>query len=219
MRRNLSYTACIFILMLASPYVHANAPKVGRAAAAKYFQQNPTKQDADYRRNMASEGYSLSSGDRFLALGASFHTQSDAYQWGPINKEESVGKWGVDLTYRMSSYNDLLDYSIRVSYNEYEPLNQRANKMSFLYAVTFPDASSQFPLYFGAAAGPGIFFKQINNESSLSLDYQLFLGLRIFNLFESAGFYVEGGMKNHLQLTSDGQLNGTYMAAGAIFTF
>lgn len=214
---NRSTVASIISIMLLSSAALADAPKVGRAAAAKYFQQNP-KQNADYGRYVAQDG-GLAAGDRFLAIGASLYTHSETYQWGPINKEEDAGKWGVDLTYRLSSYNDLLDYSLRVSYNEYEPVNQRANKLSFLYAVTFPDATSQFPLYFGAAAGPGVFLTQIPDESALSLDYQLFMGLRIFNLFESSGFYLEGGMKNHLQLTSDGQLNGTYIAAGAIFTF
>ena len=74
-------------------------------------------------------------------------------------------------------------------------------------------------LYFGFAAGPGIFFKQLEDESSLSLDYQLFLGLRLFNIFDSTGFYIESGLRNHLHITSDGQLNGTYFGAGAVFTF
>lgn len=205
----------VFSTLAITATAFANAPKVGRAAAAKYFQQNPSQEATQYTRSVASD-YAT---DRYLALGLSLYTKSDSYQWGPVNKEEDVGKWGLDVTYRLGSHADLLDYALRVSYTEYEPVNRKANKMSFMYAVTFPDASSKFPLYFGAAVGPGVFFTQISNESSLTLDYQLFLGLRIFNLFESAGFYVEGGMKNHLQLTSDGQLNGTYVSAGAIFNF
>ena len=92
-------------------------------------------------------------------------------------------------------------------------------KMAFLLAASFPDAASKFPLYFGVGAGPGVFFKQINDESRVTLDYQLFMGLRLFEIFEQTGFYIEGGLRNHLQLTSDGQLNGTYLSAGAVFTF
>lgn len=138
---------------------------------------------------------------------------------GRSGKETDIAKFGIDLTYRISQYNNLLDQAVRVSYNEYEPITKKATKMSFMYALTLPDAGSKFPLYFGFAAGPGIFFKQLEDESSLSLDYQLFLGLRLFNIFDSTGFYIESGLRNHLHITSDGQLNGTYFGAGAVFTF
>lgn len=197
-------------------YCYAGAPKVGKNAAAKYFQNHPDEKNEN-SRYVASESTGLGSESRYLAFGISLFTKSDSYNWG-TNSEQDVGKYGVDLTYKLSQ-TDYVDYDLRVSYNEYLPLNQKANKMSFLYAITLPDSSSKFPLFFGAAAGPGVFFTQIKDESSISLDYQLFLGLRIFNLFDSTGFYIEGGMKNHLQLTSDGQLNGTYITAGAVFTF
>lgn len=193
----------------------AAAPKVGRAAAAKYFQQNP---DAKQTRYVASEDGAISADERYLMFGASLFTKTEAFNWGTVNKQEDVGKYGVDMTYRLDSTN-YIDYALKVAYTEYEVQRQRASKMSFMYAAILPDAGSKFPLYFGAAAGPGVFFTQLANESSVSLDYQLFLGLRIFDLFGSTGFYLEGGMKNHLQLTSDGQLNGTYMSAGAIFSF
>lgn len=194
----------------------AGAPKVGRAAAAKYFQQNPDAQKQT--RYTASEDGSISAGERYLMFGGSLFTKTEAYNWGTINKQEDIGKYGVDMTYRLDSTN-YIDYALKVAYTEYEAQSQRANKMSFMYAAILPDAGSKFPLYFGAAAGPGVFFTQLPNESPVTLDYQLFLGLRIFDLFGSTGFYLEGGMKNHLQLTSDGQLNGTYMSAGAIFSF
>lgn len=200
----------------------ANAPKVGRNAAAKYFMGerntdsgNNQSASSDRKPNSVE---SLAPEERYLTFGLSNYMSSDSYNWGGPN-EEKVGKWGVDMTYRISEFRSLFDEAIRVSYTEFEPNGKRATKLSLLYAFLLPDASSKFPLYFGAAAGPGIFFKQLENESSVSLDYQLFLGLRLFNIFENSGFYFEGGMKNHLQLTSDGQLNGTYVGLGGIFTF
>lgn len=195
----------------------ANAPKVGRSAAAKYFAKNP-EEKVKAARSMASEVVGLGSEERYLAFGASLFTKSETYNWGGSGTEDGAGKYGLDMTYRLSESN-YVDYAIRVSFSEYLPRNQKANKMSFMYSATLPDASSKFPLYFGAAAGAGVFFTQLPDESPVSLDYQLFLGLRIFNLFDSTGFYVEGGMKNHVQLTSSGQLNGTYFSAGALFTF
>ncbi len=215
----------ITLQLLASQSL-ANAPKVGRRAAAKYFQANGTTPDSNfdqptpsYQPRTPSNIEAVSAEERYLTFGLSNYMSSESYNWGPSGKEEKVGKWGVDMTYRISEYNNLLDEAVRVSYTEYEPDGKRASKMSFLYALTLPDAGSKFPLYFGFAIGPGIFFKQLENESPLALDYQLYAGLRLFNVFENTGFYVEAGLKNHLQLTSDGQLNGTYISAGAIFTF
>ncbi len=197
----------------------AGAPLVGRKAAAKYFQ---AKGDSSYEAaeppRYPSSIESLSSEDHYMALGISTYTSSKAYKWG-TNNEQDVAKTGVDMTYRLTQDYELFDEVIRVSYNTYRPAGQKASKMSFMYGITFPDATSKFPLYFGLAAGPGIFFNQLDGESTIALDYQMFLGLRLFNLFESTGFFVEGGIKNHLHLTSDGQLNGTYVSAGAIFTF
>jgi hypothetical protein len=204
--------------LLATQTVLADsAPKVGKAAAAKYFQKNIVDDPTKANRYMASESV-ISSEDRFMSLGLTLFTKSESFNWGNINKEEDVGKYGVDMVYRLDQAN-YVDYLIKVAYSEYIVQSQRASKISFMYSAILPDAGSKFPLYFGAAAGPGVFFTQLKDESYVTLDYQLFLGLRIFNLFGSTGFYVEGGMKNHLQLTSDGQLNGTYMSAGAVFTF
>jgi hypothetical protein len=201
----------------------ANAPKVGKKAAAKYFQaQSGSAEGQDqpsFQPRHPSSVEPLSTEDRYLALGLSQYLSTDSYNWGSSTKEEGVGKWGLDMTYRISQSSNLLDQAVRISYTEFEPAGKRATKMSFMYALTLPDAGSQFPLYFGFAVGPGIFFKQLPDESPLALDYQMFAGLRLFNVFEKTGFYVEGGLKNHLQLTSDGQVNGTYFSAGAIFTF
>ena len=56
-------------------------------------------------------------------------------------------------------------------------------------------------------------------ESSLSLDYQLIAGARIFDVFENTGFLIETGMKNHVHLLSDGQFNGVFLTVGSVFTF
>ena len=203
----------------------AATPKVGKKAAARYFQgENQSQNQSGTESQLPPVSRSTSSIDsvppegHYLTIGFSNYLNSDSYSWGPTG-EEKIGKWGVDMMYRLGLYSNTIDQALRVSYNEYEVQNQRTSKMSFLYAITLPDAGSQFPLYFGVAFGPGIFLKQIPNESSLSLDYQLYAGLRLFNIMDNAGFYVEGGLKNHLLLTSDGQLNGTFISAGAVFAF
>lgn len=208
------------IALLTSQVTVAAQPKVGKKAAARYFQGEMASNEPEAaNQKVASSVEPLSAEDHFLAFGFSSYVSSDAYKWGQAGKEEKVGKWGLDMMYRIGQYSNVIDQGLRVSYTEFEALDKRASKLSFMYGLTLPDAGSQFPLYFGAAAGPGVFMTQLENESSLTLDYQMYLGLRLFNVFEKTGFYVEGGLKNHLQLTTDGQLNGNYISAGAVFTF
>lgn len=206
------------ILITASFTQAAGAPLVGRKAAAKYFQAKGGGDASFEPPRYPSTIESLTSEDHFMALGLSSYTSSKSYNWG-VNRQEDVAKTGLDLSYRLTQDYELFDEIIRLSFNTFNVAGDKAQKMSFLYGMTFPDATSKFPLYFGFAVGPGIFFKQIDGESTIALDYQMFLGLRLFNLFESTGFFIEGGIKNHLHLTSDGQLNGTYVSAGAVFTF
>lgn len=203
---------------------HAAAPVVGKKAAAKYFQnrgvaQNSQGNEDSYQNRYPSSIESLSPQDHYLAIGIGSYSSVSAYNWGNGSKQTDIGKVGFDLTYRLTQDSTLYDEIVRISYNNFEPIGQKSSKMSFLYGITFPDAGSQFPLYFGIAAGPGIFFKQLDGESVLALDYQLMLGLRLFNIFENTGFFVEGGLRNHLHITSDGQLNGTFISVGAVFTF
>jgi hypothetical protein len=213
----------ILFLMLICAAANAAAPKVGRTAAAKYFQAKGGT-PADYSEIQQPPRYpssieSLSSEDHYLAFGFATSTQSDSYNWGQSIKEDDVAQFGIDMTYRLTQEGSLFDQAMRLSYSAFKPAGQRASKLSFMYAMTLPDAGAKFPLYFGLALGPGVFLKQLPDESPISFDYQLFLGLRLFNIFEKTGFYIEGGMRNHLLLTSDGQLNGTFVSAGAVFTF
>jgi hypothetical protein len=96
---------------------------------------------------------------------------------------------------------------------------ESVTKFSFLPIITFPDAGSRFPLYFGAGLGIGVFGTQLNGESSLALDYHLLAGARFFNIWDMTGLFVEGGVKNHVHIFSDGQFNGTYITTGLLFTF
>ncbi|MBC7752726.1 MAG: hypothetical protein H7Z71_00715 [Moraxellaceae bacterium] len=201
----------------------AGAPKVGRTAAARYFQ---LEKQAERRGTASADDDSSSSSysgkrlqDHFMALGFGTFSDGTAYNWAHNGKEEKIGKWGADLTYRFAEQEYLFDESLRISYNQYRPAEQDSSKLSLLYAITFPEAASKFPIYFGGAAGLGVYLKQIDQESLISFDYQLYLGLRAFNLFDSVGFYVEGGLRNHLHITSDGQFNGTFLSLGTIFNF
>lgn len=160
-------------------------------------------------------------GDRSHFLGLHFggFIDSEAYKWGERDHSEDNGKLTVGVTYRMGEWTQTMDLLLRADFTSYELIDGKPVKLSIMPMLVFPEASSKFPLYFGIGAGPGIYFKQISQESALAFDYQLIGGVRLFDVFENTGFSFEMGLKNHLHLLSDGQFNGVFAAAGVIFTF
>jgi hypothetical protein len=197
----------------------ADRPKVGRKAAAEYFDKSKTKPS----REVAQEAESASLGDQaaegilFLHFGKFLSSQ--AYEWKESGKIEGVGKNAFGVTYLFDKWAGL-DTNLRADFIEYDVSGTRATKLSLMPLWTFPRAETRFPLYFGLGAGLGVFFTQVEKESALALDYQLVAGTRFMDLQDSnTGFFVEFSLKNHLHLLSDGQLNGTALTAGAIFSF
>lgn len=203
-----------------------SAPRTGKAAASKYFadrkkvdpQAPVLVQDSDEGDEEPSRSPAQAGGPRVLALHLGTYFDEDIYKWGgKANKE--AGKLTTGVTYRIGEWVNSMDLYLRVDFNSYQLNEGKALKMSLMPVVSFPDANSDFPLYFGAGAGLGIYIKQIDDEGSLSFDYQLLAGVRFFELFGDAGLTVEAGLKNHIHLLSDGQYNGVFVAVGTVFNF
>lgn len=184
-------------------------PVVGREAATGYFK--PVNND----ENRSSGG----SKDHYMALHIGKLVNADAWKWGNNKKTKDVGSATVGVTYRVKEWMDTTDFLIRIDFNEYDIDGEKPQKLSFLPMILFPEAASEFPLYFGAGLGMGVFFKQLDGESSLSIDYQMVVGIRFFDVFENVGLFLESGLKNHIQLTDDGQVNSSYISTGALFSF
>lgn len=186
--------------------------KVGRKAAEKYM---APKKASSSSAPAAPRGPA----NHYLALHVGSFISDNAYLWGSPDSQSNVGRLNLGVTYRVGEWTDSMDLGIRVDFQSFALGEGRANKLSFLPIITFPDANSKFPLYFGAGAGLGVFLNQISAESALSLDYQLFAGVRFFDVLNTTGFFVEAGLKNHFLIVSNGQFNGTFAAAGLVFTF
>ncbi|WP_415062838.1 hypothetical protein [Bdellovibrio sp.] len=205
-----TFLSLILPLLISSmAFGQDSQPRVGRGAAARYFQKRDPAQT--YQGGAAS--------DHYLALHFGRYMASQSYEWGKNGQEDDVGKNNFGVTYRVGEWQNSMDLNLRLDYSEFEVGGEKPTKLSFLPLITFPDASSRFPLYFGAGLGLGVFFKQASGKSSLSLDYQLVAGARFFDIFENTGFFIEAGLKNHLLILSSGQLNGTFLSGGLVFTF
>ena len=196
--------------------------RVGRQAAAKYMA--PKNPDSGTEVQTESErprerGYSAGASDHYLAVHVGWFANDNAYKWGAADSQQNVGRYNFGLTYRMGEWVNSMDLLFRFDVARMNLADGGVTKFSLLPMVTFPDASSRFPLYFGAGIGLGVFGNQIAGESAISLDYQVVAGARFFNLWGQTGLFVEGGVKNHILLLSDGQFNGTFIATGLVFTF
>ncbi len=196
-------------------FSHSYAQKVevdddgGRKAAQKYFQQ---------RKGRSVASNSGGGGPRFLALHIGKAFDEDSNKWGNNNPDD-VGRLDLGVTYRVGEWTNSMDLMFRANLFTYSLNEGNATKLSLMPMITFPDANSRFPLYFGAGAGLGIFLKQIKRESSLSFDYQIVAGARFFDVFNRVGVMFELGMKNHIFLTSDGQYQSVFGAVGTVFNF
>lgn len=194
-------------------------PATGKAKAGKYFQPRKAQREATPARAPAQDA---GGAPRYLALHIGTFVSDSAYKWG-LGNQEDIGELNAGLTYRLGEWVNSMDFALRVEYTSYSlPGNgpdDSAGKISVLPVITFPDANSRFPLYFGAGLGAGFFVKNIRKESALALDYQLFGGARFLNVIETLGFMAEIGLKNHLHILSDGQFNGVFINVGTVFTF
>ncbi|MCB0391674.1 MAG: hypothetical protein KDD58_10290 [Bdellovibrionales bacterium] len=196
----------------------------GKKAADKYFlkrKRRPSNQESSpppVRKGPTSSSKNFAGAPRYLALQFGLFTEEETYKWGKSNKND-VSEYMIGITYRIGEWTNSMDLAIRADLVSFEVDDKSPTKLSLLPIVTFPDAKSGFPLYFGAGIGAGIFFKQAKEESHLSLDYQILAGARFFNLVSSMGLIFEAGLKNQLFLLSDGQHNGVYGSIGGVFTF
>jgi hypothetical protein len=191
--------------------VASSSDENGEAKARKFFRKPAAAQKAVSK--------SSADGDHYLALHLGTFFNTDSYQWGQNPHTTNTGKIMAGLSYRMGTLGALADWLIRADFMSYSLPESTALQLGLIPMITIPDSSSQFPLYFGVGAGPGIFFTQVPGESSLSFDYQLVGGVRLFSVFDQTGFFLESGLKNHILLLTDGQFNGFFLATGAIFSF
>lgn len=212
----------ILLVLLGSWNAFAGPSQIGRQAAARYLTAVPVDDQEDSGAPSVHPTKHSSRDDddlrRVLMLGIGTYVGSQSYQWKGSGKRESVGRANYGVTYLIDKWK-AFDMNLRVDYFEYKIDDDHPTKLSFLPLLTFPSADKNFPLYFGLGAGVGIFFQQIPEQSNISIDYELVAGARFQDLFQNFGFFFELAMKNHLLLLSSGQLNGTTLNVGGVFTF
>ena len=202
--------------LISSVILAQNKPLVGRKAAEKYFTRSPQNDYQDLN-NPGDNKTSVAPLEEVLMLNIGSFIGSESIRWGSQNYQ-NIGRANYGVTFLFDTWKGL-DRHLRFEFQEYVIQDRSPRKLALLPLVTFPRAEKKFPLYFGFGLGLGAFFHQVPGESDFSLDYQLVGGVRFFDIFDRLGFFAELSMKNHLNLLSDGQVNGTALNTGLVFTF
>jgi hypothetical protein len=188
----------------------------GQQKAQEYFKDR--KEQAPPTKTWRSPAQDGGATPRYLALHVGSFFTSNGYKWGDGDQED-IGKLNAGVTYRVGEWVNSMDLAFRFDYTNFELDEGNARKLTFGGIITFPDSNSRFPLYFGGGLGLGIFMKQIDGESAMSLDWSLLAGARFLDVIDNVGFFVESGMKNALHLIDDGQFNGVFFSVGTVFAF
>lgn len=219
----------------------AEGRQVGREAAQKYMSQKPEEAAVQMvetppeervgydsgsqsglsstKKNRGPSNVSRGPSERMLMIQVGKFISDRTYQWG-VPKSTDNGEWLFGFTYKMSELQNVGDVFLRAEVQNYNLPKGDARKLSLTALFTLPDGASQFPLYFGVGLGPGIFFKQLPDESVLSLDYSLVVGGRLLNLWESTGLFIETGLKDHVHLLTNGHFaEAIFISSGVLFTF
>ncbi len=197
----------------------------GREKAQEYFKERQGSKDEGPRRAAAEPGAM----PRYLALHLGSFFSSQAYKWGDGDGDDP-GKFNMGVTYRLGEWVNSMDLALRIDYTTYKLqelvdaatgalVDKDARKLSMGVVVTFPDANSRFPLYFGGGLGVGFMMKQLEDESAIVIDYSLIAGARFLDVIDNVGFLVETGLKNHIHLIGSGQFNGVFLNVGTVFAF
>ncbi len=186
--------------------------RVGEGAAQQYFRKRENTESRPMVRPTEP-------GARYMSIYLGSFVNDTAYRWGDNRKDEDVGETIFGVNYRIGEWVNSADLLANIEYTQYDVDGHNAKKLSFMPVVSFPDVKSGFPLYFGGGAGLGIFLKQVSDESSLSLDYNIHAGARFMNMFENGGVLIETGLRGFFNLIGSGQFDGVYVSIGGAFTF
>jgi hypothetical protein len=216
----------VTVLQVLTTLAHADEPEVGRKAASKFFKPRApadvtevTDDGAAAAKKQAPRGAEGASEDRYLAVQLSTFVSSHSYRWGDNGDQSNVGEQSLDVTYRIGDLTGSVDLMLRADLSWFDLAEGSASRLDVMPMVIFPEATSRFTQYFCAGAGPGVYMKQVANDSALSLDYQLVAGARLYNLYNNMGATFEMGLKNHFNLLGNGQFNGVFLGLGTVFLF
>lgn len=160
--------------------------------------------------------------------------------FGLSNKDSVVKEiYNFGLSYRFGYWADSADFLLKINYLQYsltpkvtdadpsplalalqtESEKQKTSQIAFLPTIIFPDSASNFPIYVGGSTGFGFFLEQVKGRPKTSFNYEIFTGLRFFDILSSWGFFVEFSQSARFLFFPDGKYQNNSLSIGIVSRF
>ena len=126
----------------------------------------------------------------------------------------------VGFHQRIKEFSTIGDLNLRIELHSVKLESQRSLQISITPLFTLPDIRSGFPVYLGLGGGFGLFPRHIlKKQPALSLNMQMFTGVRFIDFYKNFGVTGELNLKMHTPF-QDMKLYMELLAhAGFIFSF
>ena len=112
------------------------------------------------------------------------------------------------------------DFNIRVELLYMTLSTHREWLVDIVPVFVLPDVRSGFPIYVGGGGGVGLFPRHlVRKKPALSLNAQLFAGMRIVDWYENGGAFGEASVKMHLPFYDTKLYMEVFLTLGCLFSF
>ena len=112
------------------------------------------------------------------------------------------------------------DFSLKTEIQSLKLKTGRATQINVTPVFSLPGAGSGFPVYVGLGGGIGFYpYFILDSKPSLSVNLQLFTGLRLLNLYENLGVNGELALHAHIPFREERLYMETITSLGLIFSF
>ena len=112
------------------------------------------------------------------------------------------------------------DFSLKTEIQNFRLKTGRVTQINITPLFSMPEARSKFPVYVGLGLGFGFYPHFIlTGKPALSLNGQLFAGLRLLNLYENLGLNGEAALHMHVPLKEKELYMETIGSLGLLFSF
>lgn len=180
-------------------------PDTGYRSAVKYFTK---KKPVKVNENSYEVDLSDAEDDMLLSLDTEFFLNNRPSDESLVND----GEWGLNLgLFWDETY---FSHGVQVDYLTY---GEDEKKISLLGGLIYPRIQTRFPLYIKGHLGLGYFTGDSFGRETLSIDYNLYTGVRFFS--GSMLFNIEVGSKNYTKLLRSAYLNSFVLSSGMSIVF
>lgn len=182
-------------------------PKTGWAEATKFFTKDHKSVSASVEDDDIDTG-----GNRLVFLNNAIFVNNNSR-----DNLGNQGRWGMTLGLEWDK--EIFAQGFYIDYAYYQSKNSLTDdkKFAVLGGLTFPRLETQFPLYLRGNLGLGYFTGDFS-RSTLTVDYNLYTGFRIFT-HSGMLFSLELGSKNYTRLLQQSYLNSFVLNSGLAFVF